>query len=607
MAHSMARKPSPVWDVFKKTEETSDGKNIKKAMCSLCDEKLAYCGGTSNLSKHIEAKHPETYEKLFGDADTRSGSKKQLSMKSFQQKRCSASRSVEITRHIAEMVSRDLRPVAVVDGPGFIKLLNVLEPGYVVPSRPHIMSILRQQYLSLIEKVRHSIEMKHVAITSDIWTSTATEAYITVTAHFIDEDWNLVSRVLSTKAMPERHTGLNIADRIRETLEEYKIPTNLVSGIVHDNASSMATAVAELEIGHVPCFAHTLQLAVNEGLTVDRISRLTAVGRKVVGHFKHSALAYSELKKKQDHLNVEKHQLVQDVSTRWNSTFFMYERLMEQRWAIHATFLDEKGTQNQYKYLVPSDAQWELMGQMVTVLKPLQIATTALCESEIVSCSLIYPVVNGLLEHHLPISDGDSPTLKQFKRIVTQSITRRFNPSGPSTAESISIYASSLDPRYHQLKFLSKDQRTLTHTKLEEQLQELVVVAHEETSTDPSMMLQSEDEEPPRPKRKKSALEYLLGHSDENETSNVITPIEEFENFRREAPSRSGENALSWWKARCHQYPALAKLARHYLCIPATSVPAERVFSTAGLIVSKLRASLKPETVDMLIFLNKNL
>ena len=41
------------------------------------------------------------------------------------------------------------------------------------------------------------------------------------------------------------------------------------------------------------------------------------------------------------------------------------------------------------------------MEQMVTVLEPLQIATTALCESEIVSCSLIYPVINELLKNTL--------------------------------------------------------------------------------------------------------------------------------------------------------------------------------------------------------------
>ena len=37
------------------------------------------------------------------------------------------------------------------------------------------------------------------------------------------------------------------------------------------------------------------------------------------------------------------------------------------------------------------------------------------------------------------------------------------------------------------------------------------------------------------------------------------------------------------------------------------SVPAERIFSTARLIVNQQRSCLKPENVDMLIFLNKNL
>lgn len=119
-----------------------------------------------------------------------------------------------------------------------------------------IMATLRQLYHSLVEKVRCSLEKKQVAITSDLWTSSATEAYITVTAHYINEEWDLVSSVLSTEGMPERHTGLNIAARIREILEEYKIPISLVSGIVHDNASSMMTAVTDLEIGHIPCL-HT--------------------------------------------------------------------------------------------------------------------------------------------------------------------------------------------------------------------------------------------------------------------------------------------------------------------------------------------------------------
>ena len=50
----------------------------------------------------------------------------------------------------------------------------------------------------------------------------------------------------------------------------------------------------------------------------------------------------------------------------------------------------------------------------------------------------------------------------------------------------------------------------------------------------------------------------------------------------------------------------MTTLARFVLCTPATLTPAERMFSAAGNIVTKKRASLLPSNVDALIFLNKN-
>ena len=90
---------------------------------------------------------------------------------------------------------------------------------------------------------------------------------------------------------------------------------------------------------------------------------------------------------------------------------------------------------------------------MVKVLESLQISTTALCETQTVSCSLIYPVVNGLLKNHLLIDEDDLPAVKRFKEVVTQEIQYRFNAEEAVEEQSVAVLATILDPHYHQLKF----------------------------------------------------------------------------------------------------------------------------------------------------------
>lgn len=61
---------------------------------------------------------------------------------------------------------------------------------------------------------------------------------------------------------------------------------------------------------------------------------------------------------------------------------------------------------------------------------------------------------------------------------------------------------------------------------------------------------------------------------------------------------------LTWWKFNERKYKLLSKLAARVLCIPATSAPSERVFSTAGLTIAKDRARLASDTANELIFLH---
>ncbi|KAF6158891.1 hypothetical protein GIB67_012308, partial [Kingdonia uniflora] len=59
---------------------------------------------------------------------------------------------------------------------------------------------------------------------------------------------------------------------------------------------------------------------------------------------------------------------------------------------------------------------------------------------------------------------------------------------------------------------------------------------------------------------------------------------------------------LSWWKNNNVKYLVLFLIARDILAIPVTSVGSESAFSTGGWILDPFRSSLRPNTVEALIF-----
>jgi len=206
----MAKRISIAWKFFELVKHQKDGKAVKQAECTLCpDTTLTYAGETSNLIHHLEAKHSVEYNKVK-DGEMEEDDKpamKQLSLEvGLSTKKCSSARSKEIHAAISGFIVLDLRPIAVVDGNGFKRVLKCIEPAYVVPSRIFVMNSLKQMYTAIKHKLQESFHLcDSLALTSDIWTS---NAYITITAHYITEDWKIQSYVLCTYEMAERHTGI---------------------------------------------------------------------------------------------------------------------------------------------------------------------------------------------------------------------------------------------------------------------------------------------------------------------------------------------------------------------------------------------------------------
>jgi hypothetical protein len=62
-------------------------------------------------------------------------------------------------------------------------------------------------------------------------------------------------------------------------------------------------------------------------------------------------------------------------------------------------------------------------------------------------------------------------------------------------------------------------------------------------------------------------------------------------------------DTLAWWKDNETKFPILAKLARMYLAIQATSAPpSERIFSVATRIIKYDRARLEPDMAGDILF-----
>ena len=291
------------------------------------------------------------------------------------------------------MCALDLRPMSMVEGLGFKNFVYSLNPSYVVPTRNTITKVLHKIYEEAKEKVTAEMKGHPVSFTSDLWTSVANQGYISLTGHYI-KDWNLYSKTLATRLIDERHSGINIAKAISDIAADFEIES--IPCLVTDNAANMSVAAKEAGLAHTGCFAHTLQLCVEQGLKLNPVAKALGAARKVVAYFNRSVLATKALNDKQlsDYPKCKPKKVIQDVMTRWNSSYFMMQRLLELRVPIYAVLFDEKVTKSSDRsYLDIKDCHWQVMEQIVPILKPFADAIEVLTKEDVPTASSLYILV----------------------------------------------------------------------------------------------------------------------------------------------------------------------------------------------------------------------
>ncbi|KAL2905425.1 Zinc finger BED domain-containing protein RICESLEEPER 2 [Bienertia sinuspersici] len=185
-----------------------------------------------------------------------------------------------------------------------------------------------------------------VCFTCDCWSTCTTRGFLTLTAHFIDSNWSLKSRILNFRYYPPPRRGVDIYLFVVGLIKEWSLERKSFS-ITCDYARAMDVMFARLKsyllsfvtlpvaghFFHVRCFAHILNLIFQSGMKVidKSVLKLSEVVNYIAGFD-------ARLRTSEKCVSDSKCKFVGNLSldclTRWNSTYLMLKRALEAKDAL---------------------------------------------------------------------------------------------------------------------------------------------------------------------------------------------------------------------------------------------------------------------------------
>lgn len=205
--------------------------------------------------------------------------------------------------------------------------------------------------------------------------------------------------------MDQSHTAAYISTIILEICCQWNIEINKVLVIVTDNGENMVKAAKDTfgRAKHLPCFAHTINLLAYDvlgthkvnGITVDNVEGIPALlskVRKIITFFKKSVNASDSLRKLQYQRGKSEGsalRLIQDVSTRWNSTYLSLIRFRELSDEIGMTLLKYSDSPNML-----TGAELKIVRIICELLAPLYQVTEELSAEKLPTASKVIPLLN---------------------------------------------------------------------------------------------------------------------------------------------------------------------------------------------------------------------
>ncbi|CAG4976870.1 unnamed protein product [Parnassius apollo] len=583
------RKSSKAWQFFK------DLKN-DKAKCNFCQKEFSYKGGGAyNLIRHTKSKHPQVFVAI-----------RECPIEDIAS---SATEIHNLTTHSTDSTAQELEmPTA----------STSTASTYVVPETSDFLPVTTKNTnlykkapatnTKLTQYFYKPLSAKKTEHLNKMLVKLFTKNYLAF--HLIEspelkdfiKELNPAYQLPSCKTLSnalmtnvynqtkKRHTSENLALELKRITDNWEITDKIVAAI-SDNAYNIKAAIRLNNWKQIPCFAHTLNLIVQSALK--EIKDITTKIKQIVELFRRSPFSSERLKNMQKKLDEPLLKIKQDVSTRWNSTYDMFERVLKIKNSVMSTIaIDYPDTINM------TSEDIEVLDSAIEILSFFKDVTEEMSSEKNVTISEVILISNTLKKKCLKFLSTPHPDcILRMTQVLLNEISTRF-----SCIEENNIFAEStiLDPRFKKYGFENEYAYSKACTNIKAMAGRIQI---QSTCTS----------EPPSSSPSRKRKHSIWNEFDEQVDMIIknINPtaggIIEVDKYLEEPLLPRSQDPAKWWFVKKDAYPRLYKLFLKRLCIVATSVPSERTFSKAGQVLTERRNRLSGNKVAQILFLHSNL
>lgn len=624
------KKPQPLPVFSKKTSKLWNHFSISpadptKVVCLHCSRTISRGKKTTNLGtsclfRHMQRFHGHVLESnntISGDVPSAEiRVKQELMDTSVYETEQTRERFDEhhpvakkITKLIAELLALDLQPSAMVENAGLNRLLEYLQPQYSLPPSSYFTSTAIPDMYERVKDVvlTHLKEAEGgvVHFTTSIWVSSQTREYLTLSAHWATYESSVrpqgqdfhCSALLSVSQIDCDHDMHDIPKQLEYLWDSWITSSGLKKGFtVTDNHTIRNTLE---DHGHVTmqCFGHTIDLIVSEAIKSQRmVQNILSIARKICERVHRSAKAKEKLVELQRAHQLPENQLIQDVPSKWRTSFTMLERLVEQKKAI-----DEMSIECNFREIISCD-QWEVMLSVCNALKPFEVAYREM-SNRTATLGQVIPLIH-ILNRKIDLLFDETVGIDNMLKSLKEAMVSRMSAT---LRDPRYTWATMLDPRYKTSLFTEEEAEQCKQDLIHE-----LDLSSSTSAADKPLLPNGCSEAPVSSDTSDSNKDNLWSlmadvrqkiKHEEKPKSSELTVLE----YLEEDILDQSCDPLDYWNLKKFLWPELAKVAARYVGCPPSIVPAETLFSTASVNCTLNQPRPLLENMEGLLFLKVNL